>query len=53
MQFFLHHFTYRTTLNGWVLVISAASALLLALATIAFQLIRAAMSNPVKSLRTE
>jgi putative ABC transport system permease protein len=53
MQFFLHHFTYRTTLNGWVLVISAASALLLALATIAFQLIRAAMANPVKSLRTE
>ena len=53
MQFFLHHFTYRTTLNGWVLVISAAFALLLALATIAFQLIRAAMANPVKSLRTE
>lgn len=36
MQFFLQHFTYRTPLNAWVLVISAASALLLALATIAF-----------------
>jgi len=53
MQFFLQHFTYRTPLNAWVLVISAASALLLALATIAFQLIRAAMANPVKSLRAE
>jgi ABC-type antimicrobial peptide transport system permease subunit len=53
MQFFLQHFTYRTPLNAWVLVISAASALLLALATISFQLIRSGMANPVKSVRAE
>ncbi|HEX9503216.1 MAG TPA: ABC transporter permease [Patescibacteria group bacterium] len=53
MHSFLLHFTYRTSLNAWVLVISGAAALLFALATIAFQTIRAAMANPVKSLRAE
>ena len=53
MQSFLSRFTYRTPLNAWVLVISGAAALLLALTTIAFQTIRAAMANPVKSLRAE
>jgi putative ABC transport system permease protein len=53
MQSFLLHFTYRTPLNAWVLAISGAAALLLALATIGFQTIRAAMANPVKSLRVE
>jgi ABC-type antimicrobial peptide transport system permease subunit len=53
MQSFLLHFTYRTPLNAWVLLISAAAALLLSLATIGFQTIRAAMANPVKSLRAE
>ena len=53
MQYFLLHFTYRTPLNAWVLLISAAAALLLALTTIGFQTIRAAMANPVKSLRAE
>jgi ABC-type antimicrobial peptide transport system permease subunit len=53
MQSFLQHFTYRTTLNAWVLAISGGAALLLALATIAFQTIRAAMANPVKSLRVQ
>jgi putative ABC transport system permease protein len=53
MHFFLLHFSYRTSVNGWVLVISGAAALLLAVATIAFQTIRAAMANPVKSLRAE
>jgi len=40
-------------LNAWVLLISGAAALLLSLATIGFQTIRAAMANPVKSLRSE
>ncbi|HTI91436.1 MAG TPA: ABC transporter permease [Puia sp.] len=53
MQSFLQHFTYRTPLNAWVLAISGAAALFLALATIGFQTIRAAMANPVKSLRAE
>ena len=53
MQSFLLHFTYRTPLNAWVLLISGAAALLLSLATIGFQTIRAAMANPVKSLRAE
>jgi ABC-type antimicrobial peptide transport system permease subunit len=53
MQPFLLHFTYRTPVSAWVLAISGAAALLLALATIGFQTIRAAMANPVKSLRAE
>jgi putative ABC transport system permease protein len=50
---FLAQFAYRTTFNGWVLVISGMAALLLALVTVSFQTIRAAMANPVKSLRSE
>jgi len=53
MRSFLLHFSYRTPLNAWVLAVSGAAALLLALTTIAFQTIRAAMANPVKSLRAE
>jgi putative ABC transport system permease protein len=53
MHSFLLHFSYRTSVNGWVLAISGAAALLVAVATISFQTIRAALANPVKSLRAE
>jgi putative ABC transport system permease protein len=53
MHAFLLHYAYRTSLDVWVLAASGGIALLLALATIGFQTIRAAMASPVKSLRAE
>ena len=53
MNSFLSHYSYRTEVNGWVLIISGAAALLMALTTISFQVIRAALRNPVRNLRTD
>lgn len=53
MNNFLLRFSYRTTLSVWVLVAAGAAAIGIALFTIAFQTIRAAIANPVKSLRAE
>ena len=53
MQSFLTRYAYRTTLDGWVLAASGGAALILALVTINFQVIRAARQNPVKNLRTD
>jgi ABC-type antimicrobial peptide transport system permease subunit len=49
----LQDFAYKTNLSWWVFVTAAFTALLIALITISFQAIKAAMANPVKSLRTE
>ena len=53
MNNFLRQFSYRTTLSIWVLVAASGAALAIALFTISFQTIRAALMNPVESLRTE
>jgi hypothetical protein len=53
MQSYLSMFPYRTAVNGWVLAASGATALTLALATISFQVTRAAQQNPVRNLRAE
>ena len=53
MNKWLQDFTYRTNISWTVFIITTAVALLIALITISFQAIRAAISNPVKSLRTE
>jgi len=49
----LQDFAYKINLSWWVFVIAAFTALLIALITISFQAIKAAIANPVKSLRTE
>ncbi len=55
--FFMHRwledFAYRININWWVFLLSALVAILIALATTFIQVIRAAIANPVKSLRTE
>ncbi len=55
--YFTHHwlqdFVYRVTLSWWVFAIAGIAALLIALLTVSFQAIKAAIANPVKSLRTE
>ncbi len=49
----LQNFAYRTPISWWVFALSGAGMLLLALLTLSVQTIRAAVVNPVKSLRTE
>ena len=53
MHNFLSGIAYHTTLDAWVLAASGGAALILGLLTISFQVLRAALENPVKNLRTE
>jgi putative ABC transport system permease protein len=53
MNNWLDDFPYRVTINIWVFVFAALAAVSIALITVSFQAIRAAMTNPVKSLRSE
>ena len=52
-QEWLRSFEYRTTFSGWLFVIAGAGAMLLTLAVVSFQSVRAALANPVRSLRSE
>jgi putative ABC transport system permease protein len=49
----LKDFAYRVNISWWVYVAAAVAALLIAFITVSLQAMRAALSNPVKSLRTE
>jgi ABC-type antimicrobial peptide transport system permease subunit len=53
MNNWLENFAYRININWSVFVISGLIAIAIALFTVSFQSIKAAMINPVKSLRTE
>ena len=53
MQKWLQGFAYRIDIKLWIFVIAGLSAVLIALLTVSFQAIKAAIANPVKSLRTE
>ncbi|MDO3640485.1 ABC transporter permease [Mucilaginibacter sp. L3T2-6] len=53
MHSWLQGFAYRIQVSWWMFVVSGASALLIALATVSFQSVKAALANPVKSLRSE
>jgi len=53
VQIWLQDFAYRVPLNVWFFVAAGLITFLIALLTISFQAIKAAVSNPVKSLRTE
>ncbi|MFN8432346.1 MAG: hypothetical protein U0V04_20375 [Spirosomataceae bacterium] len=46
-------YTYRTELSWWVFVASGIGALVITLLTVSFQAIKAALLDPVKSLKTE
>jgi len=49
----LQKYEYRTEISWWVFILAAAGALIITLLTVSFQAIKAALANPVKSLRTE
>ncbi|MEO7960795.1 MAG: FtsX-like permease family protein, partial [Ginsengibacter sp.] len=53
MSHWLRDFAYRIDIAWWVFIVAAVLALTVALVTISFQAIKAAVANPVKSLRTE
>ncbi|PWU00395.1 MAG: macrolide export ATP-binding/permease MacB [Bacteroidetes bacterium] len=53
MHKWLQDFAYRTSISIWVFVFAAVLAAIVALATISFHAIKAAIANPVKALRSE
>ncbi len=53
MDKWLQDFAYRIHIQWWVFIVAAIIAILIAVITISFQAIKAALANPVKSLRTE
>lgn len=53
MNNWLQDYAYRIDFNYWVLLIAAVMAVTIALLTVSFQAIKAAIANPVHSLRTE
>jgi putative ABC transport system permease protein len=53
MHVWLQGFAYRTTVQWWVFLLAGISALAIAIITISFQAIKAAVANPVEVLRSE
>ena len=53
MHQWLQEFAYQVGLQWWVFLLAGCAALLIALFTVSFQAIKAALMNPVKSLRSE
>jgi putative ABC transport system permease protein len=53
MHQWLADFAYRTNISWWIFATAGILAVLIAVITISFQAIKAAVSNPVKALRTE
>ncbi|WP_431211437.1 ABC transporter permease [Puia sp. P3] len=53
MDKWLREFVYRTTISPWIFAATAAAAVLVAFVTVGYQTIRAAVANPVNSLRSE
>jgi len=53
MRKWLEDFSYRVNIEWWVFVLAGSIALLIALVTICFQAVKAALANAVKNLRTE
>ena len=53
MHSWLQAYQYRTGISGWTFVAAAAGALTITLLTVSYQSIRAALVNPVRSLRSE
>ena len=53
MNKWLQGFAYRITISWWIFFLAGAVAILIALVTVSFQAVKAAMVNPVNSLRSE
>jgi putative ABC transport system permease protein len=53
MHNWLQSYQYRVSIHWWIFAVAGATALFIAVSTISFQAIKAALMNPVKSLRSE
>jgi len=53
MNSWLQNFAYRIKLSWWMFILAAVLALLIALITVSFQTVKAALKNPIDSLRYE
>lgn len=53
MNKWLQHYQFRAEISWWIFAVTAAGALVITLLTVSYQSIRAALENPVKSLRSE
>jgi putative ABC transport system permease protein len=53
MHNWLQSFAYRIEISWWIFALATLIALVIALATVSFQAVKAALANPVKSLRSE
>jgi len=53
MSKWLETFAYRTEISWWIFLVAGAVALVIALLTVSIQSIRAALANPINSLRSE
>jgi putative ABC transport system permease protein len=53
MNNWLENFEYRVAISWSVFAIVGFSSLIIALLTVSFQVVKSALANPVKSLRTE
>jgi putative ABC transport system permease protein len=53
MNAWLSDFAYRTEINWWIFLLAIVATVVIAFVTISTQAVKAALSNPVKSLRTE
>jgi hypothetical protein len=53
MHTWLQDFAYRIRISWWIFLLAGVVAMVIALATVGLQAVKAAMANPVKSLRTE
>jgi putative ABC transport system permease protein len=53
MHEWLQDFAYRITISWWIFALAGITALLIAIVTVSYQAIRAAVANPVKNLRSE
>jgi ABC-type antimicrobial peptide transport system permease subunit len=53
MNKWLQNYAYHTKIQWWVFVFAGLIAIVITLVTVSFQAVKAAMINPVKSLRSE
>jgi len=53
MDKWLQDYVYRINISWWIFIVGGISSIIIALMTVSFQAIKAALANPVKSLKTE
>ncbi|QTE46653.1 MULTISPECIES: ABC transporter permease [Mucilaginibacter] len=53
MYNWLQHFDYRTGISAWIFIVTGFTTLVITLLTVSLQTIKAALTSPVKSLKSE